>query len=81
MAEHHKYKMRTEPHPMGAELGAVMRKKRLRLGWDQRQVADKVGVSQAAVDYWEKGRSVPRFDRAVLWAEALGFDLWPLEVR
>ena len=81
MVAHHQYKVRSEPSQMGAELGDVMRKKRIKLGWDQRTVADKVGVSQSCIDFWEKGRSVPRFDRAVLWAEVLGFDLWPLEVR
>jgi transcriptional regulator with XRE-family HTH domain len=66
---------------MAAELGAMLRKKRERLGLNQREVADKIGVSQSALDFWEKGQSIPRFDRAVRWSEVLGYDLWPLEVR
>ena len=79
MVGHHPYKIRTEPHPIGAQLGQMLRERRQRKGWDQRQLADKIGVSQSCLDYWEKGRSVPRFDRAMAWAEALGYDLWPSE--
>lgn len=44
-----------------------VRMTRERLGWTQQQLADKLGVSLRAVQYWEKGdRRPPTYLRNVL---------------
>jgi len=48
---------------------------RLAHGLTQAQLADRLGVSRAAVESWETGRREPRASRLVDWVDALGLRL------
>lgn len=37
-------------------------KRRRELGLTQKSIADRIGVSSAAVSYWERGDSIPRIE-------------------
>lgn len=50
----------------------VIRYHRLRLNLTEAQLADKVGVSRSAVQYWESGATAPTRTRRNKVAEALG---------
>lgn len=71
-------KIRKEPDPLWMELAQILRERRRYLGLDQRVIAEKVGVSQSALGYWEVGRTIPNTVNCIRWCEALGLDLWPM---
>lgn len=48
-----------------------IKKMREEKGLSQRRLADKVGVTPAAVYQWETGRAVPTLDNLVSLADAL----------
>lgn len=70
---------RTLPDDAVLQIAEIMRKRRKRLGWTQRQLANKIGCSQQAVHYWENGINTPNLGLAIRWCEALGYDLWPTQ--
>ena len=41
-------------------------------GMSQKDLAKKVGVTQAAIFFYESGKSIPRLDIAIALAKALG---------
>jgi transcriptional regulator with XRE-family HTH domain len=46
-------------------------------GMDQRQFAERTGISRATISNYERGISKPRWPQIVAWALATGFDpLW-----
>lgn len=51
---------------------------RLKRNMSQRELADKIGVSQAAVAKWETGGSKPTLDNVKLMADALDVALTDL---
>ena len=44
----------------GANLGELLKKKRLEAGINQAAVAKITGVRQAQISYWEQGAALPR---------------------
>lgn len=58
---------------MEVTIGARVRRERTRLGWDQAELARRIGVGQQTVSGWERGTSRPR--RAIgRLAEVFGVD-------
>lgn len=55
-------------------LGETVKIRREELGFDQGELAAKLGVSQQTVSRWEKGLALPRPVRVRQLAEALGVD-------
>lgn len=51
--------------------GTLLREKRKAAGLTQIELAERVGVTQTAISYWETGRRRPGVDDALLLAEAL----------
>ncbi|GAA4462567.1 helix-turn-helix domain-containing protein [Phytohabitans houttuyneae] len=56
-------------------LGARIRRERVRLGWDQAEFAQRMGVGQQAVSGWERGASRPRRAMVGLLADLFGIDV------
>lgn len=56
------------------KIGEAIRKQRLELGWTQRVLAEKVGVSAPFLSEIEGGRKTPSYSTLVALAEALGCD-------
>ena len=56
-------------------LGETIKIRREERGFDQEELAGKVGVSQQTVSRWEKGQAVPRPQRVAQLADALGLDV------
>ena len=57
----------------------ALRAARQTAGWSRVQLADRVGVSEAAVKAWETGARAPRAGTQVRLAQALGLDFEDLE--
>jgi transcriptional regulator with XRE-family HTH domain len=49
-----------------------LRQLRTHLGWKQRDLADQVGCTRAAISHWECGRDWPPLDMIPRLADALG---------
>ena len=62
------------PAPLapGPGLGADIRKRRIRKGLTQDQLADIIGVSQAQVSQWESGKARPSPEHFAALRETLG---------
>lgn len=60
---------RTQGH-----LARIIRERRQLLKLSQTQVAEKLGVSEVAVIYWESGKRAIDLDRVPLLAQVLGID-------
>lgn len=58
-----------------SDLGALLKAARGRNGLAQRDVADRLGVTQQQVSDWESGRSRPRAGRLQLVAETYGLSV------
>ena len=52
-------------------IGDTIRVAREAHGLSQKQLADKIGVSQGAVNWWETGRANPKIDKVSALAETL----------
>jgi transcriptional regulator with XRE-family HTH domain len=52
--------------------GRNVREQRIALGMSQQRLADKVGVDQSLVSYWEHGHKAPSVERQLAIARALG---------
>lgn len=55
--------------------GQLIRQARKRAGLTQRELAERLGTTQAAIARWEGGRTTPSFDRVVEAVRACGLDL------
>lgn len=55
--------------------GELIREARKRAGLSQRELAERLGTTQAVIARWELGRTSPPFDRVVDAIRACGFDL------
>ena len=55
--------------------GQLIREARKRAGISQRELAERLGTTQAVIARCELGRSAPPFDRVVDAIRACGFDL------
>ena len=53
-------------------LADAVQETRQRLGMTQREFADRVGVGQTAISFWEQGRGVPRLEQICLLASVRG---------
>ena len=58
--------------------GEKIRKRRIRLGLTQKQVADKIGVQYQTLQFWETGNRIPKIDNLKKIADALEMDLMEL---
>ncbi|MCB0324980.1 MAG: helix-turn-helix transcriptional regulator [Bdellovibrionales bacterium] len=58
-------------------LGALIRERRRRNGWDQQTLADKIGVSRQWVIEIEKGKPRAEVGLVLRALDALGIDLSP----
>jgi len=55
-----------------AKWGQAIRYHRERAGWTQDELAAKLGVTHAAVSYWENGVRAPRDEYKLALAEVFG---------
>ena len=55
--------------------GLLIREARRRAGLTQRQLAERLGTSHAAVARWEKGAVTPSWDAVLTAVRAAGFDV------
>lgn len=60
---------------LAVELGARIKEGRERIGWTQRGLARRLDVTHAAVNSWEQGYVLPRFEIALALARIMGFAL------
>ena len=51
---------------------AKLRAARESRGWSQAKVAEELGVSRRAVEFWEAGTKMPRLDTFNRWCSLLG---------
>ncbi|MDQ0204956.1 helix-turn-helix transcriptional regulator [Pectinatus haikarae] len=49
----------------------VIEEKRIKLGFTQKQLADKIGVDRTTVGKWELGISIPRVEKLLMLAKIL----------
>ncbi|WP_196603405.1 helix-turn-helix transcriptional regulator [Pectinatus haikarae] len=49
----------------------IIEEKRIKLGFTQKQLADKIGVDRATVGKWELGISIPRVEKLLMLAKIL----------
>ncbi len=61
-----------------AKLGAEIRSRRVRLGLNGKQLAQRLNVSPATVTRWERGEDLPRLEHMVELARVLDWDLHDL---
>lgn len=54
-------------------------KRRREKGWQQKKLADRIGVSKNLLNRWELGRGQPYHPNLLNWAEALGCRLTIVE--
>lgn len=45
---------------------------RVRMGWTQAELAEKIGVTQSTVAQWEKGKTLPTGSKLAKVADVLG---------
>ena len=50
------------------------------LGWSNRKLAQKSGVSDRVIGMYRNKESVPSLDKAERLAKALGYELWQLQI-
>ena len=53
-------------------LGFNIKSRREKMGISQKDLAKKVGVTQAAIFFYESGKSIPRLDIAIALANTFG---------
>ena len=58
-----------------AVFAAAVTREREALGWSQRALADKAGLSWTAISYAESGKHGPSLETAAMIAVALGLEL------
>lgn len=58
-----------------AQVGALIRERRVARGLSQLELAGRLGVKQQSVSRWEAGESLPRAQTFVRLAEVLGVPL------
>lgn len=52
----------------------LLRERRLRLGWPQGEVGNRLGVHSSAITAWERGRRQPKLQMLRAWAGLFGLD-------
>jgi ribosome-binding protein aMBF1 (putative translation factor) len=57
---------------MALTVAETVRKARLRKGWSQWELADKIDTTQSAISEWETGAQMIRLDKLMLLCLALG---------
>ena len=62
-------------------IGQHIKKKRIDLDLIQKDVAQKIGVSEDCITYWENGRSQPQIQYAPAIIDFLGFNPWKREPK
>nr|DAU57164.1 MAG TPA: helix-turn-helix domain protein [Caudoviricetes sp.] len=58
--------------PKKSQVGARIAAERIRLGWTQQLLGEKIGVSQPAIAGYESGKREPSLDKLGQISEALG---------
>jgi transcriptional regulator with XRE-family HTH domain len=69
--------MTEQPRNLGekATLGERIRELRLKRGWTQQQLAERVGIQQKQISSYERGANVPSGQTFIALAEAFGVSL------
>lgn len=56
-------------------IGKSIKMNRMAQNYTQKQLAQKIGVSHAAISYWENGINIPNVNDCWLLADALGITI------
>ena len=56
-------------------IGKSIKVNRIAQNYTQKQLAQKIGVTHAAISYWENGVSIPNVKDCWLLADALGITI------
>ena len=56
-------------------IGKSIKVNRITQNYTQRQLAQKIGVTHAAISYWENGVNIPNVKDCWLLADALGITI------
>ncbi len=54
---------------------SVLKARRVRMGFKQEEIADKLGVSSMGLSLFENGLRIPKVQQLEKWANALGAEL------
>ena len=60
---------------MSNEIGSRIKETRLKLGLKQKELAEKIGVSESRISQYENGSQNPRINTLIKLSEALGVSL------
>lgn len=56
-------------------IGKSIKVNRIAQNYTQKQLAQKIGVTHAAISYWENGVNIPNVKDCWLFADALGITI------
>ncbi len=65
--------------PNAATLGAILRKRRKKLGYTQEELADMLEFSSRLIGEIERGRGTVGIDKVLFYATTLGIDIIAFE--
>lgn len=65
-------------HPCIVLYGDRLKKRRLKMGLTQAQIAEQSGVTASHISIIERGRANPTFDVMARLAEAVGLEVWAM---
>ncbi|HEC66992.1 MAG TPA: XRE family transcriptional regulator [bacterium] len=54
----------------------ALKVRRLRLGFRQQEIADKLNISAMGLSYFETGKRIPKIDMLEKWANVLEAEVW-----
>lgn len=70
MQVNHKVKLKNTP-----EYAAVLRSVRIDQGFNQVDLAEKLGISPMGLSHYERGTRTPNIERLDEWASFLGYEV------
>ena len=68
--------LHTEKIVIVPSYAAALKARRLRLGFRQQEIADKLNISAMGLSYFESGKRIPKIDVLEEWANALEAEVW-----
>lgn len=68
--------LHTEKVPHIPDYALALKVRRERLGFTQKEIADKMGVSTMGLSYFESGNRRPNVEMLDKWAGVLGAEIW-----
>jgi putative transcriptional regulator len=60
------------------EINQIVREHRTRMGWNQRKLADALGLSQPVIAWWETGKNSPVLKHRIRMARLFGVSVTEL---